>query len=265
MNTTNINLSNVVLKDLLTVNVIMLKNNSNSHQRLNRPNYALSLKLDGKTIYTCKGKKYLSNIENLIILSKEANYSYICTIPGECIMIEFDADFIELNSGIASINLSKSSQQELQKKFIEIATTWKEKKNNYLLKCKALFYEILSEIKTDEILSYTPSYIKNTLEPAINYINDHLDDVDISIDSLAKLCDVSSVYFRKLFYKKYNIPPIKYLIKTRVNKAKELLLYEYISISEIANLTGFSSVYTFSKTFKKTTGITPSEYKKMII
>ena len=262
MKTTNLALSNIVLKDLYAVNVIMLKN-KNSHQRVNRPCYAFALKIEGETVYSCKGKRYLSNIENLVLLSKGANYSYICNEPGECIIVEFDADFIGLDFDIISIPLSKLSQQELQKHFVNTSNTWKAKKDNYMLKCKSLFYEILSEINLEENTTYTPTYLKKTIEPAINYMNFNFDDIDISIDSLAKLCDVSSVYFRKLFDKIYNTSPIKYLIKIRINKAKEFLKGDYLSISEIARLTGFSSVYTFSKTFKKETGITPTEYKNL--
>lgn len=264
MKTTNLTLSNIVLKDLYAVNVVML-NNKNTHQRIDRPCYAFSLKIEGETVYTCKGKKYLSNIGNLVLLSKGANYSFSCTEAGECIIVEFDADFIGLEFDIISIPLSKTSQQELQKHFVNISNTWKAKKDNYMLKCKSLFYEILSEINLEENTSYTPTYLKKTIEPAINYINLHFEDINISIDSLAALCDVSSIYFRKLFGKIYNTSPIKYLIKIRINKAKEFLRGDYLSISEIARLTGFSSVYTFSKTFKKETGITPSEYKNLKI
>ena len=80
---------------------------------------------------------------------------------------------------------------------------------------------------------------------------------------IALLCDISPIYFRKLFQKIYKTSPIKYLIKIRINKAKEFLRGDYLSISDIAKLTGFSSVYTFSKAFKKETGISPSEYKNI--
>ena len=94
-------------------------------------------------------------------------------------------------------------------------------------------------------------------------MNFHYEDTNITLESLAQLSNISTVYFRKVFYKIYKTSPIKYLIEIRINKAKEFLRGDYISISDIANLTGFSSVYTFSKAFKKETGVSPTQYRKI--
>ena len=87
-------------------------------------------------------------------------------------------------------------------------------------------------------------------------------DVSISNDSLAALCGVSTVYFRKLFTAAYGIPPMRYLKNVRINKAKELLIGDADSISAISENTGFGSVYAFSKAFKAETGVSPSGYVK---
>ena len=178
-------------------------------------------------------------------------------------MIEFDADLGYPDFGIQDFKLSKKSQQEISKLFTYISNVWKNKKPNYMLKCKSIFYEILSEIKIEDDQSYTYKYFKKIIEPSIDYMNTHYEDVNISLESLAQLSNISTIYFRKVFYKIYNTSPIKHLIKIRINKAKEFLRGDFISISDIATLTGFSSVYTFSKTFKKETGVSPTEYKKI--
>ena len=132
-----------------------------------------------------------------------------------------------------------------------------------MLKCKSIFYDILSEIKLEGDQSYTYKNLKKIIEPSIDYMNTHYEDINISLESLARLSNISTIYYRKVFNKIYNTSPIKYLIKIRINKAKELLRGDFISISDIAALTGFSSVYTFSKTFKKENGVSPTEYKKI--
>ena len=258
----NIDLSKITLKNIYAVNVIMRKGKQ-VYLRKNRTNYAFSLKLEGETIYTCKNKKYFSNSENLIMISKNSSYSFTSTKPGECIMIEFDGDFEEQEFDILNFKLSKKSQHEISKLFTYISNVWKAKNNNYLLKCKSIFYEILSEIKIEDEQSYTHKSFKKIIEPAIEYMNTHCEDVNISLESLAGLSNISTIYFRKIFFKIYNTSPIKHLIKIRINKAKEFLRGDYISISDIASLTGFSSVYTFSKAFKKETGISPTKYRKI--
>ncbi len=55
----------------------------------------------------------------------------------------------------------------------------------------------------------------------------------------------------------------KYLIKQKVEKAKELLVYDELSLSEIADQLGYSSGQYLSSQFKKITGLTPSDYKNL--
>ena len=257
----NIDLSKIILQNIYAVNVIMRKSKQ-TYVRKNRTNYALSLKLEGETIYTTKTKKYYSNMENLILISKNSEYTYTSTQPGECIMIEFDADFGNQNFEFLTFKLSEKNQHEVSRLFTFMSNIWKTKKNNYMLKCKSFFYEILAEITMENEQSYSKKNLIKIIEPSIDYMSFHYEDVNISLESLAQLSNISTIYFRKIFYKIYKTSPIKHLIKIRINKAKEFLKGEYIPISDIAELTGFASVYTFSKTFKKETGLSPTKYRK---
>ena len=117
--------------------------------------------------------------------------------------------------------------------------------------------DILNSCSSSTTLLELCSYIKKNIHRIPNLNID-----DISNESLAKLCGISTVYFRKLFYKIYKVAPIKYLKKVRLDKAKELLIGDFTSVSDVATLVGFSSVYTFSKTFKKEIGVAPTEYAK---
>jgi AraC-like DNA-binding protein len=54
-----------------------------------------------------------------------------------------------------------------------------------------------------------------------------------------------------------------YYINQRIEKVKELLVYDELSLSEIADKTGFSSIHHISSQFKKVTGLTPSHFKKI--
>jgi AraC family transcriptional regulator len=55
----------------------------------------------------------------------------------------------------------------------------------------------------------------------------------------------------------------KYVILQRIEKAKELLMYAELTLSEIAEKLGYSSVQHLSQQFKKTTGLTPSHFKNL--
>lgn len=66
-----------------------------------------------------------------------------------------------------------------------------------------------------------------------------------------------------LFSSVENITIEKYLIYQKIERAKELLVYDELSLSEIAYKLGYSSVQHLSNQFKKNTGLTPSHFKKI--
>jgi YesN/AraC family two-component response regulator len=74
---------------------------------------------------------------------------------------------------------------------------------------------------------------------------------------------LSPVYISKIFKEETGESPINYLIKIRLEKAKDILRSDDGgSIKSIANQVGYDDVYHFSKLFKKYYGISPLYYKK---
>ena len=71
---------------------------------------------------------------------------------------------------------------------------------------------------------------------------------------------MSTVYYRKLFTEVMGVPPITYARQLRIEKAKEMLKSDYITLTDIATSLGYSSLYDFSRDFKKHTGVAPSKY-----
>ena len=70
-------------------------------------------------------------------------------------------------------------------------------------------------------------------------------------------------YLSKLFSEVEGITIEKYFINQRIEKIKELLVYDELSISEIADRMRYSSVAYLSNQFKKVTGFTPSYFKSL--
>lgn len=100
---------------------------------------------------------------------------------------------------------------------------------------------------------------------AIEHIqqDDHLKDKGplfstVLSDTLHK--DYSSL--SKLFSESENITIEKYLIEQKIEKVKEWLAYRELTLSEMADRLGYSSVAHLSAQFKKTTGFTPSDFRK---
>ncbi|MBQ3084882.1 MAG: helix-turn-helix transcriptional regulator [Clostridia bacterium] len=83
----------------------------------------------------------------------------------------------------------------------------------------------------------------------------------LSIGEVAGLCNVSEVYFRRLFKEYAGMSPSEYRAAAKLCRAKNYLKQEALSIAEISDRLGFSDVSYFIKVFKEQTGKTPREYR----
>ncbi len=94
----------------------------------------------------------------------------------------------------------------------------------------------------------------------LDYIHDHLEQ-DIKLADLAKLLGMSQFHFSHLFKQAIGIAPYQYLLKQRIERAKQLLKQTDQSVMEIAFSCGFSSHSHLSKQFRQITGLTPTAYR----
>ncbi|MBP1905143.1 AraC-like DNA-binding protein [Paenibacillus turicensis] len=99
------------------------------------------------------------------------------------------------------------------------------------------------------------------LEPLLQYIRDHLDQ-DLTIQELATQVCLHPNYFIRMFKEQMGVPPIQYITRVKMERAKELLMQTEGSISEVACQVGFQDYFHFSKQFKKLVGMAPTEYRK---
>ena len=79
---------------------------------------------------------------------------------------------------------------------------------------------------------------------------------------MAKRCNVSETYFRKLFFENYQITPLEYINNLRTEYAIELLESGYYNVTEVAEKCGFGNAYYFSTFIKKRTGHSPKKFIK---
>lgn len=85
---------------------------------------------------------------------------------------------------------------------------------------------------------------------------------DISLDSISEMLNMNASYFSSLFKRSLGVNFVDYLTELRINAAKELLLDPLRSAAEIAEMVGYESPNYFARTFKKHTGMTPTEYRR---
>lgn len=92
------------------------------------------------------------------------------------------------------------------------------------------------------------------------YLQEHLAD-EISLNILADEFHLSAQYISQLFKNEIGVNFLAYLTSIRMEKAKQLLISTDLPISEISVRSGYGDYRVFTKTFKKTEGCTPSQYR----
>ena len=101
----------------------------------------------------------------------------------------------------------------------------------------------------------------NRFVPVMNYVENHISE-KVTLHLLASLVSLQPNYFSNLFMECFGVPPMKYLQQMRIQRAQARLLKRDAKLAQIAEETGFCDVFHFSKTFRKTTGMSPSEFLK---
>ncbi len=121
---------------------------------------------------------------------------------------------------------------------------------------KSLGFEIIDDKKVQTI-----EKIKNAIISMVHHTDQNI-KTNLS-DHIASLLHQDYNYLSNLFSQVEGTTIEKFFITHRIEKAKELLMYNEMSLSEIAESLGYSSVAYLSNQFKKITGFTPSYYKSL--
>lgn len=100
------------------------------------------------------------------------------------------------------------------------------------------------------------------LKTAVDFIDQHYMEEDMSLNKAANAANVSANHFSALFSQNMGQTFIEYLTSLRMDKAKEYLRCTGMRSSEIAGEVGYKDAHYFSYLFKKTQGMTPSDYRK---
>lgn len=102
---------------------------------------------------------------------------------------------------------------------------------------------------------------ERTITGITRYLQEHLAE-EISLSVLAEQFHLNPQYISQLFKSEIGVNFLAYLTNIRMEKAKKLLLATSLSIAEVADQAGYRDYRVFTKVFKKSEGITPSQYRR---
>lgn len=224
----------------------------------------------GKGVFETKTQKVHIKANDIIVVNKGA----VHRIYSEEEPLEY-FNLATFNVQVGDNRLDTVSKGEFEK------ISFKSKENNIysimrrfeilakkekvsVLRAYSVVYEILdvliSTLKSRN--QNVPKEVSSRLTEKIkNYILENYDK-DLLLEELSKRFFISKSHLGHTFKKEYGVSPVKFLIKTRVEQAKVLLLCTSKSITEISNEVGFSNPNYFAYYFQKLVGKTPSEFRK---
>jgi AraC family transcriptional regulator len=93
------------------------------------------------------------------------------------------------------------------------------------------------------------------------FIEEHLAD-EISLAALAELADLSLYHFARAFTQSFGVPPHRYHMARRMDRARSLLQMPALSVTQIGVQIGFRETSSFTRAFRRFTGLTPTEYRR---
>lgn len=129
------------------------------------------------------------------------------------------------------------------------------------------------QVKVSEIIHKTVDFInsrrklvnRNFIEKAKEFINGSFALEDLNLGSISEKVSVSPGYLSQLFKQVEGISCVEYITKIRINNAKRLLKETNLKTYEIAEKSGYVDPQYFSTCFKKIVGVSPTDYRDIIV
>lgn len=144
-------------------------------------------------------------------------------------------------------------------------TVWKHLPYTHRSPTLALFRGLLMELDANSdrpihAMAGTAQYHRQLIQTAAMHIMENPGQ-DYRVADLARQAGYSPDHFTRVFKEVIGVSPQAYIVRVRMDRAKQLLLESSLSISQIADTLGYTDLFFFSRQFKSTTGKTPRQYR----
>lgn len=131
---------------------------------------------------------------------------------------------------------------------------------SYILQLIYHIYTDVSNPLSNASVPLSSHYV--TIKRVVEYIKKNIHN-ELNLKILSEVAGLSPNHFHKVFTDTLNITPNAYIIKSRLDRAKELLAKTSLAIAEIALKCGFENTPYFSYLFKKEVGVSPVKFRRM--
>jgi AraC-like DNA-binding protein len=155
---------------------------------------------------------------------------------------------------------------QLRSCFARLLEEYRHQSVHSMLMARLVLHELLIALVRDHARSQAASentspFISAPIQQAVSWIQEHLIEELPCIDEIAARVGLSESHFRRRFSDEIGFSPLEYVSWQRIQRAKQLLVSDEISVTKLAYDLGFQSSAYFTQVFRKLTGMTPSHYR----
>lgn len=223
----------------------------------------------GKGQFLIDDQLYPVDINTLVMINPNVTHTEVSLNAQPLEYIVLGIDGIELatsntSNGQFSI-LNHYESMEISSCLRNILREMEQKNPGYEDVCQAYMEILIIRLMRTTALAVPaePQTVSTNRQCAAvrRYIDLHFKE-PLTLEQLAEEGHMNKFYLSHAFKKEYGLSPINYMISKRIDESKYLLAETDLSMSQIAQLLGFSSLSYFSQVFHRTQDITPKEYRQ---
>ena len=223
----------------------------------------------GKGQFLIQDQLYPVNPNNLVVINPNVTHTEVSlnAQPLEYIVLGIEGIELATNEGSnGQFNiLDHFESVEISSCLRNILREMEQKNTGYEDVCQAYMEILIIRLMRNIALAVpTESQVVSGNRQCASvkrYIDLHFKEA-LTLEQLAEDAHMNKYYLSHAFKREYGISPINYMITKRIEESKYLLAETDLSMSQIAQLLGFSSLSYFSQVFRRTQATTPMEYRQ---
>ncbi len=218
--------------------------------------------IKGKAEYTVNATKYLLSAGDLLYIPAGSSRAAV-VVPDdlmECYCVSgkirnLIGDEVKLPFPVVS---PIGMQQDIISLYRDMNAEWLLRDPGYNMKVRAIYLMILQRYLQLIVYKNDTSTVDKRIKRVLRYIIDHYSE-PLTVQSMAELTGLSAVYFGNFFQQETGMSFRQYLTSIRLNHAEDMLHSGEYNVNEVSAACGFSDIFYFSKVFKESRGIPPSQ------
>ena len=223
----------------------------------------------GRGQFLIQDRLHPVNVNNLVIINPNVTHTEVSLNAQPLEYIVLGIEGIELASGEQANGqfniLDHFESVEISGCLRNILREMEQKNTGYEDVCQAYMEILIIRLMRSTALAVPTEPQTNSSNHQCaavkRYIDLHFKE-PLTLDQLAEDAHMNKFYLSHAFKREYGISPINYMITRRIEESKYLLAETDLSLSQIAQLLGFSSLSYFSQVFRRTQAVTPMEYRQ---